>query len=340
MMVPIHGESRVPAIVISTTVLLALASIFVLARIYSRAWLLRRWEMEDYLVVFSWLLAIALTIMNCVQTAYGLGHHQNDIPLPAFAVTQKLAYINLLLYTVVVCTTKLSICYLYLPIFQVEKRTMWLVRGCIWFVILYSMIFELVSIFQCHPVHAFWDFSARLKGSCINTIPSFYASGACNIVSDIWLMALVVPKIKALQIRKGQKIALLGIVSLGWLVVVASIVRLVRLSTILHAPDKAWASYDINIWTSVEINVGIICASAPTIKPVLAKIMPWFLTDLPSGSRTQSYSTKHYRSSSYPATGPARGSRDAQQSHSMTALASKGREEVDWIESREETTGV
>jgi hypothetical protein len=276
---------------------------------------------EDYLVVFSWVsiprpqlcsspgekidnplkfLTISLTILACEQTQYGLGHHEYDVPLSVFSVSQKLGYFNQLLYNLVLCTTKLSICFLYLRIFHVEKRIRWLIHGCIWFLIIYSFAFEIICIFQCHPIRAFWDFSASLKGKCINTIPVFYAAGACNIVSDLLLMAIVVPKIGELQIRKGQKIALFGIVSLGWLIVTASVVRVVRLSILLHTQDPAWASYDITIWSSVEVNIGIICASVPATKPLLATFMPPFMTRLTTQHRSQEY-TKSYAADSFPA---------------------------------------
>jgi hypothetical protein len=274
---------------------------------------------EDYLVVISWvwtllnhalsktitdillkLLVIVLTVLACKQTQYGLGHHIYDIPPWADAVVQKYNYITQLLYTIVLCTIKLSICFFYLRIFHVEKRMRWLIHACIWFLIVYSLVFEFISMFQCHPIHAFWDFAARATGgTCLNTIPAFYASGACNITSDLLLMAIVVPKIRELRIKRGQKIVIVCIVSLGWLAVAASVLRVVRLSTLLHSPDPSWASYDITIWSAVEINTGIICASAPAIKPLLATVMPKFMAKL-SSNRSQDY-TKNYASDSFPA---------------------------------------
>jgi len=228
-----------------------------------------------------------------------LGHHIYDIPLWANTVSQKYGYITLLLYTIVLCTTKLSICFFYLRIFHVEKRMRSLIHACIIFLVTYSLIFELICIFQCHPIRAFWDFSARATGKCLNTIPVFYASGACNILSDLLLMAIVVPKIHELRIKTSQKTILVCIVSLGWLAVAASIIRLVRISSLLHTPDPAWASYDISIWTAVEINTGIVCASAPAVKPLLATVMPKFMAKL-SSNRSQDY-TKNYASDSFPA---------------------------------------
>jgi hypothetical protein len=37
------------------------------------------------------------------------------------------------------------------------------------------------------------------------------------------------------------------------------------------------AAYDIDIWASVEVNVGLVCASAPALKPLIRKFFPKFL---------------------------------------------------------------
>jgi hypothetical protein len=34
------------------------------------------------------------------------------------------------------------------------------------------------------------------------------------------------------------------------------------------------ASWDIDIWSSVEVNVGLLCASAPALKPLIRKVLP------------------------------------------------------------------
>lgn len=60
-------------------------------------------------------------------------------------------------------------------------------------------------------------------------------------------------------------------------VIVASVVRVVRISTILHEEDKTWASYDSSIWSAVEVDVGLICVSAPATRKLMKKIAPGFM---------------------------------------------------------------
>lgn len=52
-------------------------------------------------------------------------------------------------------------------------------------------------------------------------------------------------------------------------------------------------SYSITVWSAVEVNTGLCCASAPAIKPLLRKTLPTIfgpLSDIPSHSNTTSNS--------------------------------------------------
>ena len=105
-------------------------------------------------------------------------------------------------------------------------------------------------------------------------------------------MSIVAPRILSLKMAHRQKYALMGIVMLGLFVVVAGIVRMVRVGTTLNKYntvgfDPSWDSYDVSIWTSVEIYVSLMCAAAPGIKPLISKILPKLLgSSYRSRSRT------------------------------------------------------
>ena len=76
---------------------------------------------------------------------------------------------------------------------------------------------------------------------------------------------------------------------------IAGIIRVIRISTILTIPDVTWVSYDSSIWSAVEINVSIICAAAPALKPIFKRYMPNFMYSL-SGKTSRSKPTHGDRS--------------------------------------------
>ena len=68
------------------------------------------------------------------------------------------------------------------------------------------------------------------------------------------------------------------IVPVGWIAVAAGVLHMVHVGLTLGrlggAVEPPWYTYDISIWTSTEIYICIICASAPGVKPLLVKILP------------------------------------------------------------------
>jgi hypothetical protein len=90
---------------------------------------------------------------------------------------------------------------------------------------------------------------------------------------------LPVKAIWSLQIPKRQKVALVGILTIGWFVCVVSILRLNALIILSeHPDDQSFYSAATAYWSNIEINLGIVCASLPALKPLVVKVIPGFST--------------------------------------------------------------
>jgi hypothetical protein len=104
-----------------------------------------------------------------------------------------------------------------------------------------------------------------------------------------------------------QKIILLCVVSFGILIIIAACVRLDRIVKLNESSDTACKTSpasppvftpliigtgdasDVTTWTSLEVSVGLFCASAPCIRPLIRQIAPDFLASV---SRTFSGSSR------------------------------------------------
>lgn len=59
----------------------------------------------------------------------------------------------------------------------------------------------------------------------------------------------------------------------------AATIRVCRVvNEIESTVDIPYVSYDVTIWTSVKINTGLFCTSAPSLKPLLQKSAPGILS--------------------------------------------------------------
>lgn len=169
---------------------------------------------------------------------------------------------------------KLGICRFYMRIFD-HSVTINLAMAWIAINFLGQILFT--SLF-CQPMSAYWTLSTYTLGGdstkCVNILIPFYTFATANICADIWLMAIVFPKVYALRMPRRQKIILLGIVSLGWFIVIAAVYRIVRISKILESQDGTWDAFDARISSAVDVNVSIVCASIPVTRPLLRKCVP------------------------------------------------------------------
>lgn len=236
--------------------------------------------------------------------------------------SQKYAYAAQILLFPALAMSKLSICSAYLRIFYTDVRGRRMIQGLMVFLVLIIIPFDIEVILQCKPIHVYWT-EGRPGAKCLDDFAGFIVNGTSNILADVFLMAIVLPRVIELKLHKRQRWALVGVVLLGTLVVVAGIVRMVRVGLMLQKPDfdPSWDSYDISIWTNTEIYVSLICAAAPGIKPVIKRLMPNILgTSLKSRSRTTGGGIELGGSSKWRHTTTI-GSARLQRQTSQTALA-------------------
>jgi hypothetical protein len=88
---------------------------------------------------------------------------------------------------------------------------------------------------------------------------------------DIWILVLPVKLILRIPRPSREKVALFVIFGLGVISTIASIVRLQALRIFTLSNDPFYDSLPINTWSMVEVNIGILCASIPTLKPLVSR---------------------------------------------------------------------
>ncbi|KAL1640002.1 hypothetical protein SLS58_007428 [Diplodia intermedia] len=272
------SKSRTGEVLVGNIVPQIIASFFVIARIISKACIRRKWGADDTMLCIAWSTSIVLTTLSCALTAYGAGIHAAELPAQALDTNLKLQYASLLIYILTLSLTKIAICLFYLDIFA-DPLNRRLAQAALAYIVAYTLPLLALSIFQCAPIAAYWDKSlaADPAARCVPMHPHFWACAVCNMLADAWLAAQVVPNIVPLQIPRRQKVALLGVVSLGWLVLAASVVRIVRIRAIPDGSDFTWASYDVTIWSAVEVDAGLVCVAAPAAKPLVKWFAPGWL---------------------------------------------------------------
>ncbi|MCJ1463804.1 hypothetical protein MMC07_002413 [Pseudocyphellaria aurata] len=207
--------------------------------------------------------------------AYGYGKHEADLPQNIRGSHQAdlLFWISQILYKSCVLTTKESILFLYLRLFNVgHPRFRRAVYIAISIVALYYAISIVITIFECRPVARSWD--KTIHGTCMNVGIFFYANASFNVVSDLMVMGLPVPVIAKLQLAKKTRIGLAFLFFVGTIATVASVVRFFTLQQGGKTQDISWTTSKSTIWSCVEINLAILCACLPILRVPLQTLFP------------------------------------------------------------------
>ncbi|KAF2030696.1 hypothetical protein EK21DRAFT_111573 [Setomelanomma holmii] len=262
--------SRQPMFLVTTGILLLLSTIAVSLRLYCRIHYIRHVGLDDYFMLIALVVAIALGIMNGFHISWGTGQHGADLDLFVILVpTLKHWYAYQLVYPWALFFVKASILALYHRIFTQTKfrYTVYAVTG---FVTTYTVVVFFVNAFECRsqPSRA-W--SPSFPRGCNNLPATYFSTASINILTDAMILIMPLRAFQQLNLHRRKRFALMGVFMVGGIAVIASIVRLYALWVYTTTQDVAYDAIFILLLSQIEVNVAIISASAPALRPLFNK---------------------------------------------------------------------
>lgn len=147
-----------------------------------------------------------------------------------------------------------------------------------------GLLFVFITMLQCSPISAYWTVSF-VKQKCINEKAHVLAAGVINTVTDFIIVLLPIKTVKNLNLPKRQRIAVYVLFTGGLLASIAGAVRTYFTWRLTSDPDHdiTWNSYYVMLLSSIELSVGIICASIPATKPFFIQYIPRLVGATSSG---------------------------------------------------------
>ncbi|OQD90663.1 hypothetical protein PENANT_c001G09303 [Penicillium antarcticum] len=226
---------------------------------------------DDWMIILSLLPLTANFICTIIGGQYGLGKHVWIVPINDVVKVMQLLFVYVLIYVAVVPLIKLSVLLFYQRIFGMTKM-MWF---CVFLTVGYVISCYIAFLVCCRPVSYYWSqYIDPTGGKCIfNLYPFYIGNAAANVTTDVIILLVPVPLVWKLQMRTSQKFMLCGIFMLGGFVCVASIIRIYYMTFLGSSVDITWIMDDVFIWSSVEPCIGILCASLPTLQPLLRLVI-------------------------------------------------------------------
>ncbi|KND86203.1 hypothetical protein TOPH_09170, partial [Tolypocladium ophioglossoides CBS 100239] len=274
---PVGPPSSGGAVMPTGIAMTAVAGVLVALRLYARVRVVPRdlgWD--DGLVLCALAFSVGFLCVGRHLYTVGAGLHIWDVPESDFgAAFLQTTIAAFLTYAISVSFSKLSMLAFYLRLSPrlAFRRTVYAFVGV---VCAHILAYVLVLVFRCRPVAAGWG-PAVEGAQCIDSLPPTMVLIIASVVIDFVILCLPIPVIEPLQMPLRQKIALALLFATGGGVIAAAIRRTIILPNLLASPDYTWNLSQQFIWSFVEINASLICASAAALKPLFMRYVPFLL---------------------------------------------------------------
>ncbi|KAG4425145.1 hypothetical protein IFR04_001712 [Cadophora malorum] len=264
-----NGSRQITFLVVMS-VFLFISYVTVALRLYCRHFYLKIVGVDDWIMLGALCATTGLAIMNGFHVSLGTGRHLDDLPLLEILIpTLKHWYAYQIVYPFVLYLVKLSILALYYRILTQKnfRLWVWIVMGVI---TTQTIVVMFVQAFECrsHPQNA-W--SPTFPQGCNDVAASYYSMSTINVVTDVIILVMPLPTLAKLHINARRKLALVGIFSTGGVAILASCLRFYALHVYAVTKDPSYDAIYILLWSQIEVNLAIISASAPALRPLFRK---------------------------------------------------------------------
>ncbi|KAL7929769.1 hypothetical protein V8C35DRAFT_314744 [Trichoderma chlorosporum] len=234
-------------------------------------------QLDDYFLFAALVLAWGTGIVTIIACYKGIGKHIWN-PTVDLEEIIKILWAYEFIYSSVIPLTKLSLILFYYRLFHVSAF-----RNVLWFVLFlvvgWWIAIFVVCIVQCQPYDYFWKqyVDPTATGRCINIEHFFVGNAAASVATDFMILLTPIPMVWGLQMPIAQRMTVLGIFFLGGFACVAGLYRIFVELQMFKSIDLTWGMSQAFIWSSVEPNIGIVCACLPTFRPLMRRFIPkWF----------------------------------------------------------------
>jgi hypothetical protein len=212
----LNAPSVLPTAQDVSIVCCVLVGIAMIIRVFTRSYLVKKFALEDAMMILSTLLFIAFVALVCDSAKLVLGKHQWDLTLADLMRALHRAYPVQIIYCLAIYAVKLGVLLQIKHIFAGRKKDFnyWACWVVIVFVSCGYTANLFIWIFPCVPVERSWNFF--IDGHCNNAKPSII-SGVVNLVSDVAILVLPIIAVAQLHMSLRKKLAVSAVFATGML---------------------------------------------------------------------------------------------------------------------------
>jgi len=267
-------ETQGPVIVGVTSALTALATLFVLGRLYSRILSIGKLQIDDYIMIFSMMLGWAFVGMGSAAVYYGGGRHLFALKPENLGMVLKLTVISFVPGLSSFMFPKFAVVILLAKLLNPSKPHKYFMWGISVFYTLMIIVMLTLNFAQCTPAAAQWG---EVPGTCMARKYVVYYAMTVTIVSalfDLYLAMYPTWVLWNLQLNLKKKVALCASLGFGYCAAAVTIYKCTTFPALLDETnnDFTYGIGTVYLWTNIEANFVVIGACIPLMLPVAKKI--------------------------------------------------------------------
>ncbi|KAG5938536.1 hypothetical protein E4U59_003713 [Claviceps monticola] len=261
------------SLLIESWALYAMGVLIIAARFISRRIKLGKWRhlmLDDYLMLFA-LVNFTGVVISINEVAYNGSNYMS--PEAAAALTPEgvhnAIYGSIMTFVLEIFTITgtwtikacLLILYARLTRGTLAHQNLMVKIVSVYCGLTYVVVILLFLFFWCHPTYEYWAVPVKFD-QCDTYYNHMIFATACNISSDLLLLAIPVPIILKTHLPRKRKIILIFILGLGIFNILAAILnRYYNFSN----PN----SYVFLYWYVAEVGIAVLVGNLPLCWPVL-----------------------------------------------------------------------
>ncbi|KAH8600631.1 hypothetical protein B0O99DRAFT_736691 [Bisporella sp. PMI_857] len=260
-------------VVVVSLLIFPFSIISLVLRLWSKRIQKSPYAFHDYMAIVAIVLtAGAVSVFLAAAFAAGLGVHLQALLTTnpeKFALHLKVFVPAQLLWAAANTSVKFSILSLYTVIFP-NRRFSYVCYGTMAVTGAYFTMVVLEGFLLCRPVQYNWDKS--IAGDCKGENPAYLVAGITNLIIDAFIVTLPMPMLLGLQMSLSKKLKVTAMFSLGALICIFSLLRVLW----LQSWDLADMTYTVApgaIYSVLEPSLGVVNANLPAIMPAVHMLL-------------------------------------------------------------------
>ncbi|KAL9049450.1 MAG: hypothetical protein Q9162_007217 [Coniocarpon cinnabarinum] len=251
---PSHGD----VFIIYASIMLALVLILFSVRIYTKAYIIRKWTWDD----LSCSLGVLFTIFNFIV----------DVPLAELVSRRTLItdYVEESLVFAPLVFIKLAFFLFYLDVFWPQRWFRFACHAGAIFTALFYIAATIVMLALTTP-HSDESWEGHgLSSDQSKALDFTVASSAVGFVIDLYLIILPTAAVSQLKLPFQKKVGASVMFLTGILAALSSLLTLYYRHKVTVNPDVSWEAITAQIVVMTELYAGIICLCLPPLAKALS----------------------------------------------------------------------